>query len=221
VKFPCSFFLAYPNFIPEKWEKSWKTRQGCIEASLQTLPTNPIQNAIFNNFLLSISYLSYQLYYHEKILLTTKIKSGILVIEQKIMFPSWSGNQKNTNQPGKKRTRFPKKQQQIDVLCGTAYKPFLLYVKFTNWTKKRQKIKNKKKVIIPILVLKQKTKHTHLKRCLYYNHLPQSLEICSPQKWLQKRSPLEALTESKNNPGTRSQCWWLWQVLPTPWQRRY
>jgi hypothetical protein len=155
------WFLAIPNFIPEKWEKSWKTRQGCIEASLQTLPTNPIQNAIFYNFLLSISYLSYQLYYHEKILLTTKIKSGILVIEQKIMFPSWSGNQKIPINLVKKRTRFPKKQQQIDVLCGTAYKPFLLYVKFTNWTKKRQKIKNKKKeVIIPILVLKQKTK-TH------------------------------------------------------------
>jgi len=68
-------------------------------------------------------------------------------------------------------------------------KPFLLYVKFTNWTKKRQKIKNKKKVIIPILVLKQKTKHTHLKRCLYYNHLPQPLEICSPQKLLQKKKP--------------------------------
>jgi hypothetical protein len=48
----------------------------------------------FSTILLSISYLSYQLYYHEKILLTTKIKSGILVIEQKIMFPSWSGNQK-------------------------------------------------------------------------------------------------------------------------------
>jgi len=55
--------------------------------------------------------------------------------------------------------------------------------------KKDKKIKNKKKVIIPILVLKQKTKHTHLKRCLYYNHLPQPLEICSPQKLLQKKKP--------------------------------
>lgn len=62
--------------------------------------------------------------------------------------------------------------------------------------KKKTKNKNKKKNIIPILVLKQKTKHTHLKRCLNYNHLPQPLEICSPQKNY-KKSPLEALTESK------------------------
>jgi len=160
VKFPCSFFLAYPNFIPEKWEKSWKTRQGCIEASLQTLPTNPIQNAIFYNFLLSISYLSYQLYYHEKILLTTKIKSGILVIEQKNHVSQLVWESKNTNQPGKKRTRFPKKQQQIDVLCGTAYKPFLLYVKFTNWTKKKTKNQKQKKSYHPHPCFKTKNK-TH------------------------------------------------------------
>jgi len=61
--------------------------------------------------------------------------------------------------------------------------------------KKKQKTKTKKN-IIPILVLKQKTKHTHLKRCLNYNHLPQPSEICSPQKNY-KKSPLEALTESK------------------------
>jgi len=145
VKFPCSFFLAYPNFIPEKWEKSWKTRQGCIEASLQTLPTNPIQNAIFYNFLLSIFYLSYQLYYHEKILLTTKIKSGILVIEQKIMFPSWSGNQKIPINLVKKKNQVPKKTTTNRCSMWNSLKPFLLYVKFTNWTKKRQKNQKQKK----------------------------------------------------------------------------
>jgi len=71
----------------------------------------------------------------------SKIKSGILVIEQKKKkFLSWTGNQKIL-QPGLHPTRimknrtttFPKKiRQQIVVLCGTAYDPFLLYVKFTN-----------------------------------------------------------------------------------------
>jgi hypothetical protein len=149
VKFPlCSFFIWNTNFIPERWEKSWKSRQGCIEAShcLKTLPTNPIQKCHFLQFSTFYFLLSYQLYYHEKILLNTKIKSGILVIEQKKKkFLSWTGNQKIL-QPGLHPTRimknrtttFPKKiRQQIVVLCGTAYDPFLLYVKFTNWTKKK------------------------------------------------------------------------------------
>lgn len=72
--------------------------------------------------------------------------------------------------------------------------PFVCEIHKLN-EKKKQKTKTKKN-IIPILVLKQKTKHTHLKRCLNYNHLPQLLEICSPQKNY-KKSPLEALTESK------------------------
>lgn len=72
--------------------------------------------------------------------------------------------------------------------------PFVCEIHKLN--EKKTKNKNKKKNIIPILVLKQKTKHTHLKRCLNYNHLPQPLEICSPQKNY-KKSPLEALTESK------------------------
>jgi len=72
--------------------------------------------------------------------------------------------------------------------------PFVCEIHKLN-EKKKQKTKTKKN-IIPILVLKQKTKHTHLKRCLNYNHLPQPLEICSPQKNY-KKSPLEALTESK------------------------
>jgi len=72
--------------------------------------------------------------------------------------------------------------------------PFVCEIHKLNENKK-QKTKTKKN-IIPILVLKQKTKHTHLKRCLNYNHLPQPLEICSPQKNY-KKSPLEALTESK------------------------
>ena len=71
---------------------------------------------------------------------------------------------------------------------------FCMWNSQTEW-KKNKKTKTKKN-IIPILVLKQKTKHTHLKRCLNYNHLPQPLEICSPQKNY-KKSPLEALTESK------------------------
>jgi len=71
--------------------------------------------------------------------------------------------------------------------------PFVCEIHKLN--EKKQKTKTKKN-IIPILVLKQKTKHTHLKRCLNYNHLPQPLEICSPQKNY-KKSPLEALTESK------------------------
>jgi len=71
--------------------------------------------------------------------------------------------------------------------------PFVCEIHKLN--EKKTKTKTKKN-IIPILVLKQKTKHTHLKRCLNYNHLPQPLEICSPQKNY-KKSPLEALTESK------------------------
>jgi len=99
------------------------------------------------------------------------------------MFPAGLGIKTwfATNQNNKK-TRFPKNQQQIVVLCGTAYEyPFLLYVKFTNWTKKTKK-QNKKNHHTPILVLKYKTKtkHTHLKRCLYYNHLPQNLKNLQP-----------------------------------------
>jgi hypothetical protein len=63
----------------------------------------------------------------------SKIKSGILVIEQKYSQLDWES--KPGLQPTRiiKETRFPKKQQQIVVLCGTAYEyPFLLYVKFTN-----------------------------------------------------------------------------------------
>jgi len=71
---------------------------------------------------------------------------------------------------------------------------FCMWNSQTEW--KKNKKQKQKKNIIPILVLKQKTKHTHLKRCLNYNHLPQPLEICSPQKNY-KKSPLEALTESK------------------------
>jgi len=72
--------------------------------------------------------------------------------------------------------------------------PFVCEIHKLN--EKKNKKQKQKKNIIPILVLKQKTKHTHLKRCLNYNHLPQPLEICSPQKNY-KKSPLEALTESK------------------------
>jgi hypothetical protein len=126
-------FWPFPILSLKNERKVEKTRQGCIEASLQTLPTNPIQNAIFYNFLLSISYLSYQLYYHEKILLTTKIKSGILVIEQKIMFPSWfCWESKNTNQPGNKKNQVSKKTTTNRCSMWNSLNPFLLYVKFTN-----------------------------------------------------------------------------------------
>merc|ERR1712061_929449 len=101
---------------------------------------------------LQFSTFCFLLSYHEKILLTTKIKSGILVIEQKTMFPSWTGIKK-----------------------------------YINLNRKKNKNQKQKKNIIPILVLKQKTKHTHLKRCLNYNHLPQPLEICSPQKNYKKK----------------------------------
>jgi hypothetical protein len=68
--------------------------------------------------------------------------------------------------------------------------PFVCEIHKLNEKKTKKSKTKKKKVIIPILVLKQKTKkHTHLKRCLYYNHLPQPLEICSPQKLLQKKKP--------------------------------
>jgi hypothetical protein len=65
----------------------------------------------------------------------------------------------------------------------------------------KKKKKTQKKSSYPILVLKYKTKtkHTHLKRCLYYNHLPQPLKNLQPTETTTKRSPLEALTESKNS----------------------
>jgi hypothetical protein len=59
----------------------------------------------------------------------------------------------------------------------------LMTPSFCMWnsqTEQKRKPKQKKKNIIPILVLKQKTKHTHLKRCLYYNHLPQNLKNLQP-----------------------------------------
>jgi len=55
--------------------------------------------------------------------------------------------------------------------------------------KKKQKTKTKKN-IIPILVLKQKTKHTHLKRCLYYNHLPQPLKKSAAHRNYYKKEAL-------------------------------
>jgi len=56
--------------------------------------------------------------------------------------------------------------------------------------KLNEKEKNKQKNT-PILVLKHKTKtkHTHLKRCLYYNHLPQPLKNLQPTEITTKEKP--------------------------------
>jgi len=52
-------------------------------------------------------------------------------------------------------------------------------------------------------------KHTHPKRCLYYNHLPHNpISAAHRQKKYYKKEAL-ALTESKQS---RSLCWWQWQV---------
>jgi len=60
--------------------------------------------------------------------------------------------------------------------------PFLLYVKFTN----------------PAPCLK----HTHLKRCLYYNHLPQPISAAHRKRKILQKKPLrnpffEALSQTK------------------------
>jgi len=91
---------------------------------------------------------------------------------------------------------------------------FCMWNSQTEWKRKKN---HKKKSSYPILVLKYKTKtkHTHLKRCLYYNHLPQPLKNLQPTEITTKEALLK-LWLSQIIPGTRSQCWWLWQVLPTP-----
>merc|ERR1711894_122369 len=102
VKFPCSF-ISGPPISSLKNER--RLHRGF------PLPKNPTYqfntNAIFYNFLLSVS--SYPINYTimKKILLTTKIKSGILVIEQKKCFPAGLGIKKYINL-NRKKTRFQK-----------------------------------------------------------------------------------------------------------------
>merc|ERR1712223_2357535 len=108
-------------------------------------PYLPIQyKCHFLQFSTFCFLLSYQLYYHEKILLTTKIKSGILVIEQKNCSPAGLGIKKYINL-NRKKDRFQKTTTNScsmwNSLCPL---PFVCEIHKLN-EKKKQKRKTKKR----------------------------------------------------------------------------
>lgn len=91
-----------------------------------------------------------------------------------------------------KKTRFPKNNNNqlfyVEQLMNTPS-----FCMWNSQTERKRKQKNKQKKIhhTPILVLKYKTKtkHTHLKRCLYYNHLPQPLKKSAAHRNYYKKKP--------------------------------